>query len=173
MLQISREQVLRAQSESIEYGKRSVSIHGPSCSQNHPCIHKNERCRNAKVSENEGNICNCRNPKPSVALRCMLPAVERTQGTQFCQGEQNVCFGFGLGLGKVRGMFCLVLVSVLVLVLVLPRNGKVLVIVCRRVFLEVNNNQTWCFGLNKLILVSNTELNTFKEPRRRHLQGCC
>ena len=115
----------------------------------------------------------CRNPKPSVALRCMLPAVEKTQGTQFCQGEQNVCFGFGLGLGKVRGMFCLVLVSVLVLVLVLPRNGKVLVIVCRRVFLEVNNNQTWYFGLNKLILVSNTELNTFKEPRRRHLQGCC
>ena len=48
----------------------------------------------------------CRNPKPSVVRRCMLPAVERTQGTQFCQGEQNVCFGFGLGLGKVRGMFC-------------------------------------------------------------------
>ena len=38
----------------------------------------------------------------------MLPAVERTQGTQFCQGEQHVCFGLGLGLGlgKVRGMFC-------------------------------------------------------------------
>merc|ERR1712107_427871 len=30
-----------------------------------------------------------RNPKPSVALRCMLPAVERTQGTQFCQGASE------------------------------------------------------------------------------------
>ena len=50
----------------------------------------------------------CRNPKPSVARRCTLPAVERTQGIQFCQGEQNVCFCLclGLGLGKVRGMFC-------------------------------------------------------------------
>ena len=52
----------------------------------------------------------CRNPKPSVARRCTLPAVERTQGIQFCQGEHNVSFGLGIGLGigigKVRGMFC-------------------------------------------------------------------
>ena len=34
-----------------------VSIQGPSCSQNHPCIHKNERCPIAKVSENEEDIC--------------------------------------------------------------------------------------------------------------------
>ena len=52
-----------------------------------------------------------------------------------------------LVLARWGECFVLVSVSVLVLVSVLPRNGKVLVIVCRRVFLEVNNNQTWCFGL--------------------------
>ena len=105
MLQISREQVLRAQSESIEYGKRSVSIH---LARKIILAFTKMRFVQLQKSLRMKKKFACRNPKPSVARRCTLPAVERTQGTQFCQGEQNVSFGLGLGLGlgKVRGMFC-------------------------------------------------------------------
>ena len=116
MLQISREQVLRAQSESIEYGKRSVSIHFFSLglwsvfktllALKIILAFTKMRFVQLQKSLRMKKIFACRNPKPSVARRCTLPAVERTQGTQFCQGEQNACFGLGLGLGKVRGMFC-------------------------------------------------------------------
>merc|ERR1712012_1263759 len=40
-------------------------------------------------AQSESNTGRDRNPKPSVALRCMLLAVERTQGTQFCQGASQ------------------------------------------------------------------------------------
>ena len=91
---------MRAQSESIEYGKRSVSIHFFSLglwSVFMTLLARKIILAFTKLRDVQFQKClrmkkifaTCRNPKPSVVRRCTLSAVARTQGTPFSQGEDD------------------------------------------------------------------------------------